>query len=449
MSVKVQHEIFSNKSQLEWCEWSSGKMAPRGTIWRRMNHDNHRFYFSRIDGEIAIGCGITTAIDKSHGESIYIRKWKDNTPNWQQELKIRADYGTLCHTGLAELAKNGKLPKYLSEIADEVFNKKKQFLKDMTCIKKFILDYKVEFHFIEGILGKEYIMPNGTKCYICSAIDVFCSMFIPVKKKVPVQVGVYSKGKNKGQPKYENQLIETVEETLAILDLKSNYTEEETKTFYSSHKQQLIFGRELICSTFGIDEETEVRMFNLSTAGWRTEPKYILKEHLNEENEWGYTDKQLLNNRLNTAIMEGNVQPKGEIFVINEEISLDSENDYKSMSYIELAEQTLIEIEQQKARLQVDTNKVKERKPKSIKVIESESKVYLKKSDFCRKYNISIKSFNKTMIESGLFSSKTQPNEVAKKYIIKVSGTWEKGAFAYEEEYIYNLILNRQNEGRN
>lgn len=348
MAVKKEHEIFSNKSQLEWCEWSSGKIAPRGTIWRRMNHDNHRFYFSRIDGEIAIGCGITTAIDKSHGESIYIRKWKDTTPNWQQELKIRADYGTLCHTGLAELAKNKKIPKYLSEIADEVFNKKKQFLKDMLCLKKFIIDYKVEFHFIEGILGKEIVLPNGKKCYICSAIDVFCSMFVPVKVKKQVQIGVYVRGKNKGQPKYETQTVESTEETLAILDLKSNWFADEEKTFYDSHKQQLIFGRELICSTFGIEDETEVKMYNISTSGWRTEPKYILKQHFNEENNWGYTDKQLLNNRLNTAIMEGHVQPKGEIFLIEDEITLDSENDYSTVSYEQLAEKTLLEIEQQK-----------------------------------------------------------------------------------------------------
>lgn len=345
MAVKKEHEIFSNKSQLEWCEWSSGKIAPRGTIWRRMNHDNHRFYFSRIDGEIAIGCGITTAIDKSHGESIHIRKWKDNTPNWQQELKTRADYGTLCHAGMAELAKNGKVPKVFAEIADEVFNKKKQFLKDMLCIKKFILDYKVEFYFIEGILGKEYVLPNGKKSYINTAVDAFCLMYVPVKKKVPVQVGVYVRGKNKGQPKYENQIIDTVEETLAIVDLKSNFFADETKTFYDSHKQQLIFGRELICETFGVEREEDVRMFNLSTSGWRNEPKYILKEHFNEENEWGYTDKQLLNNRLNTAIMEGNVQPKGEIFVIDDEISLDSETDYMTMSYEQLAEKTLIDIE--------------------------------------------------------------------------------------------------------
>ena len=86
-------------------------------------------------------------------------------------------------------------------------------------------------------------------------------------------------------------------------------------------------------------------MYNISTSGWKKEPKYIIKQHFNEENEWGYTDKQLLNNRLNTAIMEGNVQPKGDIFMIEDEITLDSENDYSTMSYEQLAEKTLIYIE--------------------------------------------------------------------------------------------------------
>lgn len=345
--IKQEYDIFSDKSQLDWCEWSSGKIAPRGTLWRRMDFEGNRFYYARINGEIAIGCGITTAIDKSHGESFQIRKWKDNNPNWKQELKTRADYGTLCHAGLGELAKNGKIEKgsVLIKIAHEVFDKKKQFLKDMLSLKKFILEYKVEFHFIEGILGKEFVLPNGKRCYICTAVDIFCSMQLPVKKKVQVECGTYSRGKNKGQPKYKNKIIETFEEVLAILDLKSNFFGDDSKSFYDSHKQQLIFGRELICSTFGIDDENEVKMFNISTAGWRTEPKFIIKEHFNEENEWGYTDKQLLNNRLNTAIMEGNVQPRGEIFIINEEVSLDSSDDYRTVTYEQLAEESLLEIE--------------------------------------------------------------------------------------------------------
>ena len=110
-------EVFANKSQLDWAEYNPKNMKP-SMIWRRMNHHGHRFYFGEQDKEIVIACGITTAIDRSFGESKFLREWKDSRPNWKEQLSLMADYGTLCHIGFGYLCKGESIPKYLIEVAD-------------------------------------------------------------------------------------------------------------------------------------------------------------------------------------------------------------------------------------------------------------------------------------------------------------------------------------------
>lgn len=337
-------ELFEDKNQLDWCEWNNGTIQPKGLIWRRMNHKGHRFYFARDGKKVVTGAGITTCLDYSFGEPMGIRKWKDDNPNWREELRTRADYGTLCHYGYAAFIKEGKIPQYLIDIAHETFDKKMQFQRDMLAIKSFIKKYNVKFLFLEGILGKKYTLPNKKKSFICTAIDSFCTLDFPTKTKVEVEDGEYKIGPKKGQKKYKTETQVSVQTVYAIVDLKSNYNEDESKSFYSSHKGQLIFGRDLIKDYLGIKEE--IKMFNLSPLGWRTEPNFQLTEHTVGVNEYGYSDEKLMYNRLKTAIMEGAVQPKGNVFEITtEEISLDSENDFAFKTYEEVAEELLIEAE--------------------------------------------------------------------------------------------------------
>jgi hypothetical protein len=337
-------ELFEDKNQLDWCEWNNGEIQPKGLIWRRMNHKGHRFYFARDGKKVVTAAGITTCLDHSFGEPIGIRKWKDDNPNWKEELRTRADYGTLCHYGYAEFIKHGKIPQYLIDIADETFDKKMQFKRDMISLKKFIKDYNVKFLFLEGILAKKYTLPNKKKSYICTAIDSFVQLDIPEKEKVEVEDGEYKIGQKKGQMKYKIETVTTVKTYYSILDLKSNFNEDTSKSFYSSHKGQLIFGRDLIKEYLGIKEE--IKMFNISPLGWRTEPKYQLTEHEIKKNDYGYSDDKLMYNRLKTAIMEGAVQPKGEIFEAADEITLESENDFAFKTYEQVAEELLKEAEE-------------------------------------------------------------------------------------------------------
>jgi hypothetical protein len=151
---------------------------------------------------------------------------------------------------------------------------------------------------------------------------------------------MYVRGENKGEPKYKEVTTITTEKQLAIIDLKSNFDAKDDKSFFDSHKSQLIFGRQLISDTFNYPSN-DIKMYNLSTLGWRTEPKYILKEHKDNTNSLGYSDSFLLDNRINTALIEGITAPKGTIFKINDEITMDSKKEYESLSYEEYAFQLL------------------------------------------------------------------------------------------------------------
>lgn len=80
-------------------------------------------------------------------------------------------------------------------------------------------------------------------------------------------------------------------------------------------------------------------------------------------------------------------------------------------------------------------------------------KKYLLKSEFCKKYNITINQFNKTLLYNGYLKSNTygyftknyeninitkiklSPTLKGEKYIIKKSGTWQQGIFKFNEMY--------------
>lgn len=339
--MKNKRYILKSQSQNDWAEYNPSNMKP-SMIWRRMNHGGHRFYFAQDNGEVVIACGITTAIDRAFGESKFLREWKDNQPNWKEKLQLMADYGTLCHIGFGHLCKGETIPSYLIEISDETFHKKEQFKKDMFSLKKFLKDYEVEVLFLEGILGTKYPTPYGN-AWICSAMDLFCKMTMTVSKKELIEDGIYERGgtvNKKGDKKYKEVKTESRETFYANVDLKSNYEHKDEKSFFESHKYQLIFGRELVSEYFGIPKE-EIKMFNLSPLGWTKEPKYELKEHFDKENKWGYTDSDRLKARLNLAVMEGLVTPTGELIEISDTISLDSEQDFRVVRYEDKAREEL------------------------------------------------------------------------------------------------------------
>jgi len=334
-----KQDALTPQSQTDWAEYNPTGLKPT-ILWRRMNHQGHRYYYAEQDGDILIACGITTAIDRAFGESKFLREWKDSRPNWKEQLSLMADYGTLCHIGFGFLCKKEAIPSYIIEIADEKFHKKEQFKKDMMSLKKFLKDYEVEVIFLEGILGSHYPTPYG-KAWICSAIDCFCKLSYKEKSTEIVEDGEYVRGDKKGQMKYKDVKTEKRVEVYAIVDLKSNYDHKDEKQFFESHKYQLLFGKRIIEEHLGIKD---IKMFNISPLGWNKEPKYEFKEHLDKENRFGFTDNQRLEARLNLAVMEGLVTPSGEFMEINDKIDFESEIDYRILNYEDKAREVLMQL---------------------------------------------------------------------------------------------------------
>lgn len=58
-------------------------------------------------------------------------------------------------------------------------------------------------------------------------------------------------------------------------------------------------------------------------------------------------------------------------------------------------------------------------------------KGYLLKSEFCKKYSITLKQFEKLL---------ENENPIDSKYIHKRSGSWQKGVFQYHEKHFAELL---------
>jgi hypothetical protein len=331
-------QLLNEKSQISWCDWSNGTYTPR-IQWNRYSHKSDRFYFAKPQDTVVTAIGITSVIDKSFGESKFLREWKDARISWKEDLNKMSLYGTMLHAAVGEMAKGQEISDVWFRLADEYFDKKIQFKKDILSIKKWIIDYNVEFIFIEGILAKQFKLPNGYS-YICSAIDFFCEIDLVTKVKSEEPDGEYVRGDKKGQVKTKTVTTETKSRVKAIIDLKSNFDQKESKSFFDSHKYQLIFGRDLIAHEFNLPKE-DIRMFNISPLGWNKEPKFTLFEHVIGINRQGFSDEWILNNRINTAIAEGQVTPNGLTYTISDKLSLGSVDDIIIQSYEEKAEELL------------------------------------------------------------------------------------------------------------
>ena len=78
---------------------------------------------------------------------------------------------------------------------------------------------------------------------------------------------------------------------------------------------------------------------------------------------------------------------------------------------------------------------------------------YLLKTEFCKKYNITTKTFNNVLLYNGYLTTneygkltkdfknsyitkvKLSPTLKGEKYIIKKSGSWAQGIFKFNDEY--------------
>ena len=79
-------------------------------------------------------------------------------------------------------------------------------------------------------------------------------------------------------------------------------------------------------------------------------------------------------------------------------------------------------------------------------------KGFIRKSDFCKKYNIKISDFNKVMVDKNYLIKKVYGfgsrieigvnvnNEEVKNNIEKLSGTYSQGTFQYREKFLVDVF---------
>ncbi|MGL4758280.1 MAG: hypothetical protein ACRCXZ_03015 [Patescibacteria group bacterium] len=318
-----------------WADFVSDGFKAPDVLWKRFDDKaGNRSYFANNKGEPILAYGITTALDIAYGENEFIREWKDKKPDWKKSLQTMADYGSLCHLGLYELLVNKEISEESIDKAGKIFGKKIQFAKDMMSIRQFIIDYNVKPLLIEATIGQEFLVGSSI-VYLVSTIDLLCEMDYKQVFYKEEPNGFYVKGDKKGQPKMEKVKVEEVSREMCLVDLKSNFEEKESKTFYDSHKRQLFFGQDCVEKTFG----SCPKIFNLSPLGWRSEPKYLLKEHTSLVNDFGFGEKDLMYNRLKCAAIEGNLSPNGTIKII--ESTTMANFNIKTYSYLEYVKNIL------------------------------------------------------------------------------------------------------------
>lgn len=345
-----------DKTQNNWYGWADEKalnelkFQPK-KIWYRFDNGENRFYWSNggVDEnhpnyplpQIDIAMGITSALSLAFPESFGIQKWKDSNPNWKTDLQNASEYGTLYHIACEQYMKEKKVDKEIFLYAEKKWRKGTQMKRDMAAFAKFVKDYNVRPILIEFILSSDPYthhsvggdIKKGTS--ICSAIDNFCFLDFPEKYKEEVGTGeFYQKGEKKGQEK--TKMVTKVKYTpvLALVDMKSNFFGKEDKSFYESHKMQLIFGKNIVCKNFGIDPDS-VRIFNFSPLAWRSEPNYTLKEHKSSPNKVGFNTEYVLMTKLRGAFVNGDLEPSGVVYDFPDEFTEADYDQFMALDYEE------------------------------------------------------------------------------------------------------------------
>jgi hypothetical protein len=329
------------KHQESWAALNHLDRQPKFIIRRFDDGKGNRFYYW-IDGKPVIGAGITTILSTVTPESPELTSWKiKHGKDFPRLLNLAATYGTAMH----ECIQQWLIERSISQLnLDAAINaavangqNPKMVHKDIASFMKFEEDYLVEPLLIEAILPFSTLEGN----YGVTAMDFVCKMTTVEKFKEEVQDGFYIKGDKKGQPKFITQTNEVKKSLVAAIDFKSNFFEKDKKSFFESHKFQLIAGRKALKENFDLEVNN---LYNWAPNNWRTEPSYTLFK-------WNFdkSDIEMLNLYFKLADIKGAFTPKGTITIVPEKYTENTTwRDVKFQSYEEFAETLLqgINIEQ-------------------------------------------------------------------------------------------------------
>lgn len=319
----------------KWADWSASHLKPRYIVNRFDDKMGNRFYYFFPEKEVAVAAGITTIVDRvlPNEETRRLIKWKEDNPNWRHLLNISSEYGTLEHAVHGDIMFKKGIEKAkldaMQKIITEYGGSHNMPSKDVLAFLKFQEDYNLRPLLIEAQLV--YQDPE-TGEWIAMTIDLLAQMSVPVKTKRQVENGVYQRGARKGEPKFIDEVTETIKERTLIIDFKGNFFDKDSKSFFLSNKIQLQAAKLAVEQNFPEIKVDDV--YNYAPVNWRTTPNYTL-------HKWDLTDLdwKKFNNHMQTAFLYGYHKPEGKMLVTE---GFKNSSDYKFLSYKEYVEQVLL-----------------------------------------------------------------------------------------------------------
>jgi hypothetical protein len=330
---------MENKGQTEWAKLA---LLPKPSYnLCRFDSNGKRFYYwptydANNNRKINTAVGITTLLSQVLPSSPYLTNWKIENDDWEEKLDDASAFGTLLHELFFEWFNSHSVPQEMLDAAREfsVRNGGGYDLpeRNMLSFIKWVEDFNVTPLLIEAMLlspeieGEQYAL----------SLDLYCELDIPVETTVTYTDGVYKSGPRKGEAKIVEEKKTEIVRRRALVDYKSNFFDKEKKSFYESHKYQLIAAKRAI--QYNYPEEYVDFIGNFSPGGqWKKEPSYTLKW-------WNVTDKdeQVFDTYIKIGLLEGYFKPKGHIFVPPQFNPETKSTDYEILSYEEYTEKYLL-----------------------------------------------------------------------------------------------------------
>lgn len=306
---------------MSWAYFS--ELKPKIQARRFDDGRGNRFYYFKHEGETKVAAGITTVFGAVSVERESINQWKESNNNWKELLDKSAAYGTLEHAVFADIMMGSKVDeekiKQMSELIASIGGSPNTPKKDVLSFLKWMEDVQLKPLVIEGVLVWIDHLGNA----LAMTIDLLAEVTIQSTSKVDVEDGVLKQGKNKGQVKYRKETVTKEEKKVICVDFKSNFFEKERKSYYETHKMQLMGAARAVYQNFNIKID---EMYNWSPSAWRSEPSYTFYK-------WDIKDEdiELWNTYWKLAVLKGINKPKGSIFTTTFKHS----SDYNNLPYID------------------------------------------------------------------------------------------------------------------
>ncbi len=315
-----------------WAEYAASWLTPKYIINRFDDKKGNRFYYFKKDNDVVISAGSTTVFGLVSTERDRIEEWKNSHPDWRHLLDVSAEYGNRSHIQKGNIMfKKGVDLKMMEEMTRMIVDNggsPNTPAKDMLSFIKFQEDYQLTPLLIEASLVWQ---DPRTGEWLAMTIDLLAKMTMTIKTKTRVEDGLYQRGANKGEIRYKDVVEETKVEKILLIDFKSNFFEKEKKSYFETHKLQLMAAKLAVEQNFDLKVDD---IYNFSENNWRTEPGYTFYKWNIDDKDW-----RIFNAYWELAQAKDINKPQGH-FLMTE--GFKNSGDYKFLSYKEYVEQVLI-----------------------------------------------------------------------------------------------------------